>query len=186
MARFQFETTPLPGLLLVRRDAAVDARGFLSRLFCADEFAAAGWRRPIAQINHTSTRTAATVRGLHFQYPPHTEAKLVTCVRGSVFDVAVDVRRDSPTWLHWHAAILSEANACSFLIPEGFAHGFQALQGDCEMIYLHTAAYSREAEGALNATDPRLAIAWPLPIGERSERDAAHPLIDATFEGVGA
>ena len=186
MARFQFEATPLPGLLLVHRDALVDARGFLSRLFCADEFAGAGWRQPIAQINHTLTRSPGTVRGLHFQFPPHAEAKLVTCVRGSVFDVAVDVRRDSPTWLHWHGAILSASNQCSFLIPEGFAHGFQALQGDCEMIYLHSAPYSQDAEGALNALDPRLSITWPLPVGERSDRDVAHPFIDATFKGVGA
>lgn len=181
---FDFSPTPLTGLLLLQRQAIEDSRGFLSRLFSADELRAAGIDKPIAQINHTLTRTRGAVRGMHFQFPPHAEVKLVTCVRGEILDVAVDIRRDSPTFLSWHGEILSAANRRSLLIPEGFAHGFQALAENCELIYLHTARYHAAAEGGLNAADPKLAIAWPLPIGELSDRDRAHPLLDGTFTGI--
>jgi len=114
---------------------------------------------------------------------PHAETKVVSCLHGEVFDVAVDLRRNSPTFLQWYGAVLSAANQRSLLIPEGFAHGFQALTDDCELIYLHTAAYQPSAEGAVNANDPRLAIMWPLEISEMSERDRAHSLLAAEFEG---
>ena len=186
MSRFVFSPTPLSGLTLVERKPIADARGFLARLFCTEEFGTAGWRKPIAQINHTLTRKRGAVRGLHFQHPPHAESKLVSCLSGEVFDVAVDLRRDSPTFLRWHGALLSAENHRSLLIPEGFAHGFQALTEDCELFYLHTTSFHAEAEGALNVTDPRLAIAWPLAIAELSERDRAHPLIGADFPGFHA
>ena len=184
MTRFDFIPTPLTGLTLVQRKAVEDHRGFLSRFYCAEEFRAAGFNKPIVQINHTLTRNKAAVRGLHFQYPPHAEAKLVSCLKGKIWDVAVDLRRDSPTFLHSHGEILSAENRKSFLIPEGYAHGFQALTEDCELIYLHTAAYYPEAEGALNASDPRLNIAWPLPIDNLSERDRSHPFISPDFPGL--
>jgi len=182
--RFVVDATPLAGLQRVQRKLLGDARGYLSRLFCADELAQAGWHRPIAQINHTFTAAAGTVRGLHYQQPPHAEMKLVSCLRGRVWDVAVDLRSGSPTFLQWHAEILSEENHVSLLIPEGFAHGFQALSADVEMLYLHTAAYAPLADRALHVQDPRLGIDWPLPVQGLSPRDAAHPVIDARFEGV--
>lgn len=184
MARFEFMPTPLFGLTLVQRKAIEDQRGFLSRFYCADEFSAAGLAKPIAQINHTLTRSKGAVRGMHFQYPPHAEAKLVSCVQGEIFDVAVDLRRDSPTFLCWHGVRLSAQNRQSLLIPEGFAHGFQTLTTDCELIYLHTAAYHPESEGALSATDLRLDIDWPLAITEISERDLNHKSIDQDFQGI--
>lgn len=184
MSRFDFILTPLPGLKLVRRKAIEDHRGFLSRLYCAEEFAEAGINETIAQINHTLTRTKGAVRGLHFQYPPHGETKLVSCLKGEIWDVAVDLRRDSLTFLQWHGEILSAANRKSFLIPEGYAHGFQALTENCELIYLHTVAYHPEAEGALNVADPRLNIAWPLPIDDLSERDRNHPFISQEYQGI--
>jgi len=184
MSRFDFIPTPLAGLMLVQRKAIEDHRGFLSRFYCAEEFRAAGITKPIAQINHTLTRKKGTVRGLHFQNPPHAETKLVSCLQGEILDVAVDLRRDSPTFLHWHGEILSAANRKSLLIPEGYAHGFQALTEDCELIYLHTAAHHPGAEGALNVTDPRLNIAWPLHIDDLSERDRSHPFVDENFQGV--
>jgi len=184
MARFDFIPTPLAGLTLVQRKAIEDQRGFLSRFYCADEFREAGLNKPITQINHTLTRNKGAVRGLHFQYPPHAETKLVSCLHGEIFDVAVDLRRGSPTFLHWHGVLLSAQNRQSLLIPEGFAHGFQALTGDCELIYLHTAAYHPEAEDALNAGDPRLGIAWPLAITGISERDRNHKLIEQDFQGI--
>jgi len=123
------------------------------------------------------------VRGLHFQHPPHAEDKLVSCLRGEVFDVAVDLRQGSATFLQWHAEILSADNARSLLIPQGFAHGFQTLTDDCELLYLHSRAYAAGAEGALNVRDPALAIRWPLAFTDISERDAQHPLLTREFTG---
>lgn len=184
MSRFDFIQTSLSGLKLVQRKALEDHRGFLSRLYCIKEFSEAGINKPIAQINHTLTRKKGAVRGLHFQHPPHAETKLVGCLKGEIWDVAVDLRKDSPTFLQWHGEILSADNRKSLLIPEGYAHGFQALTEDCELIYLHTTAYCPEAEGALNVADPKLKITWPLPIGDLSDRDRSHALIDQNFQGL--
>ena len=184
MPRFDFIPTSLSKLILVQRKAIEDHRGFLSRFYCADEFRMAGITKPVAQINHTLTRKKGAVRGLHFQHPPHAETKLVSCLKGEIWDVAVDIRSGSPTFLQWHGEILSEANRKSMLIPEGYAHGFQALTEDCELLYLHTAPFHPESEGALNVADPALAITWLLPVSELSERDRAHPFIDTDFPGI--
>lgn len=184
MNRFTVTDLPLAGLKLVERQRMGDSRGFLSRLFCNEELAAAGWRQPIAQVNHTVTAQRGTVRGMHYQQPPHAEMKLVTCIRGEVWDVAVDLRAGSPTFLHWHAEGLSADNNRALLIPEGFAHGFQTLTDDVTLLYCHTATYSPEAERALNAQDPRLSITWPLAITALSSRDVTHPLLDMKFEGL--
>lgn len=184
MSRLQYSDTTLPGLRLIQRHRIGDHRGFLDRLFCDEELTAAGWVRPIAQINHTYTHQKGTVRGLHFQYPPHAEMKLVTCLRGVVWDVAVDLRPDSPTFLSWHAEELSRENQRALLIPEGFAHGFQTLTPDVEMLYCHTGSYAPDAEGGLHPEDTRLSINWPQPITELSERDASHPAVTDKFEGV--
>ena len=184
MGRFDFIQTPLADLTLVQRKVTEDSRGFLSRFYCSEEFCEAGIAKSIAQINHTFTRIKGAVRGLHFQNPPYAESKLVSCLHGEIFDVAVDLRRDSPTFLQWHGSVLSAQNRQSLLIPEGFAHGFQTLSEACELIYLHTAAYHPEAEGGLNATDPRLGITWPLAIAELSERDSSHQLIEQNFQGI--
>ena len=184
MSRFDFIPTPLSDLKLVQRKVTEDHRGFLSRFYCVEEFAAAGINKPVAQINHTLTRKKGAVRGLHFQHPPYAEIKLVSCIKGEIWDVAVDLRRDSPTFLRWHGEILSAENRISLLIPEGYAHGFQALSEDCELIYLHTAAYHHEAEGALNVIDPRINITWPLPIEDISERDRSHPFVSHAYQGI--
>jgi dTDP-4-dehydrorhamnose 3,5-epimerase len=184
MPRFEVDDTPLAGLKRVRRQRLGDARGHLQRLFCADELAAAGWAGPVAQINHTLTVKQGTVRGLHFQLPPHAEIKLVSCLRGEVWDVAVDLRRGSPTLLRWHAERLSADNGIALLIPQGFAHGFQTLSDDVEMLYCHSAAYVAAAEGGLNPLDPRLGLPWPLPPAGLSPRDLAHPLLPDDFEGI--
>jgi dTDP-4-dehydrorhamnose 3,5-epimerase len=184
MSRFTVFDTPIAGLKVVERQPVGDARGFLARLFCAEELAAAGWQKPVAQINQTLTQKQGTVRGLHFQKPPYAEMKLVTCVRGAVWDVAVDLRAGSPTFLQWHAEELSATNHRALLIPEGFAHGFQTLCDDCELIYLHSVAYAQTAEAGLNPQDPVLSIAWPMAITELSTRDAQHPMLDHSFKGV--
>ena len=182
--RFSFLPTPLPGVWQLHRKPVTDTRGFFSRFYCADEFSAAGFSLPLVQINHSYSKQRGTLRGMHFQHPPHGETKVVSCVAGRIFDVAVDLRRGSATFLQWVGAELSAENQQSLLIPEGFAHGFQALSDACELIYLHSAAYQPASEGAVNANDPRLAIAWPLNIMEMSERDRAYPLITKEFEGI--
>jgi dTDP-4-dehydrorhamnose 3,5-epimerase len=176
--------TPIDGLSVVQRRQHGDDRGFLERLYCADELTVLLGDRRALQINRTLTVRTGTVRGLHFQKPPHAECKLVSCTRGSVFDVAVDLRASSPTFLRWHAEILSAGNLRSLLIPEGFAHGFQTLEPDCELLYVHTAAYSPGFESGLNVRDPRLAISWPLPIELLSARDRALPMLENHFEGL--
>ena len=182
--RFHRRPLPLPGLALVERQPIADQRGYLERMFCADTFAALGLAKPIVQINHTLTRTQGTVRGMHFQHPPHAETKVISCLRGEVFDVAVDLRRGSPTFLRWHGETLSGENHRTLIIPEGFAHGFQALTDDCELLYFHTARHTPHAEGGISPTDPRLAIVWPLPVTELSERDAGWTLLSAQFDGL--
>jgi dTDP-4-dehydrorhamnose 3,5-epimerase len=184
MGRFEVTEAPLPGLRVVQRQRLGDSRGFLSRLFCAEELAAAGFDLPIAQINHTYTARKGTVRGMHFQRPPHAEIKLVSCLRGEVWDVAVDVREGSATYLHWHAEVLSADNGHALLIPAGFVHGFQALSDDVELLYCHSAAHAPQAEAGLHPQDERLAIAWPLAITELSARDAGHARITESFKGV--
>lgn len=184
MKNFTITSLPLTGLKLITRQCMGDSRGFLSRIFCVEELAAVGWNKPIAQINHTYTAHKGTVRGLHFQQAPHSEMKLVTCIRGKVWDVAIDLRVNSPTFLSWHAEILSAENNLALLIPEGFAHGFQTLTDDMELLYCHSVLYNPNAEAGLNVADPQLEITWPLPISEISERDVNFAMIDTTFEGV--
>lgn len=183
-AHFDFVNTPISGLTSIQRNPVKDRRGLFARFYCAEEFQAAGLTKPIAQINHSLTLRKGAVRGLHFQHPPYAECKVVSCLRGEVFDVAVDLRAGSPTLFRWHGEVLSAANYRSLLIPEGLAHGFQALTDDCELIYLHSSPFVREAEGALNVADPRLAIAWPLPIAELSDRDRVHPFLSPAFAGL--
>ena len=182
--QFDFTDTSLEGLKIVQRRTVDDSRGFLSRVYCAKEFAGHGFNKSVSQINQTLTYQKGTVRGLHYQLMPHTEIKLVSCVKGEIFDVAVDLRKGSPTFLHWHSEVLSEKNQRSMLIPEGFAHGFQSLTDNCELFYLHSNPYEKDSEAALNMNDPRLAITFPLSITDISERDRAHPMIDNNFEGV--
>lgn len=176
-SRFDIHDTPLEGLKLIQRKPIGDTRGHFERLYCSDELQALIPGKGIMQINHTLTASRGTVRGMHFQRSPYAETKFVSCLRGEVFDVAVDLRQGSPTFLQWHAEILSADNHKTLVIPEGIAHGFQTLAGDCEMLYFHTAIYQPGAEGGLNAQDPRLAILWPEAITELSPRDATLPLI---------
>jgi dTDP-4-dehydrorhamnose 3,5-epimerase len=171
----------MTGLKIILRSPIEDARGSFARLFCAREL---GLQKPLAQINHSLTRKKGAVRGLHFQHPPHAETKIVMCLRGRVFDVAVDLRPESPTFLRWHGVELSPGNRKAYWIPEGFAHGFQTLEEDCELLYLHTEYYAPAVEGALNAADPRLAIDWPAAISDISDRDRSHAFIGPGFAGV--
>ena len=176
--------TPINGLRVMKRNPICDNRGYLERLFCAEGLQTLASGNSIAQINHTLTVRCGTVRGMHFQLPPYAETKFVSCIRGEVFDVAVDLRQNSPTFLHWHSEVLNANNHKTFIIPEGFAHGFQTLTDDCEMLYFHTNAYHPEAEGGLNIQDPLLNIQWPLPLAGLSPRDAALSLLTPDFTGL--
>ena len=182
--RFDILEVPIHCLRMIQRKPIGDDRGYLERIFCTAELQALIPGKHIVQINHTLTAKRGTVRGMHFQHPPYAETKFVSCLRGEVFDVAADLRRGSPTFLHWHAAILSADNHKTLVIPEGFAHGFQTLTEDCEMLYLHTTAYRADAEDGLHAKDARLGIQWPLPFGDQSMRDSMHPLVTEDFLGV--
>jgi dTDP-4-dehydrorhamnose 3,5-epimerase len=181
---FVLEELPLSDLFLIQRKRLDDTRGYLERLFCAREFAEVGWHNPIRQVNQTYTIRPGTVRGMHFQYPPHAEKKLVMCMKGRIYDVAVDIRRNSPTFLKWHGEILSPEMSNALVIPEGFAHGFQSLTPDVEMLYLHSEFYAPEFEGGVYPKDPAINIRWPLEILEMSEKDRTHPLINEDFLGV--
>ena len=182
--RFRSGDPGLDGLTLVERLPREDSRGWLERLFCAETFRSIGFGTSVSQINRTHTKQRGTLRGMHFQYPPSAEIKFVSCLHGEVFDVALDLRTGSPTFLHWHGEILSEKNRRSLLIPHGFAHGFQTLTDDCEMLYLHSAPYEKACEGGVHPLDPACSISWPLPVSELSDRDSQHPFIGSAFKGV--
>lgn len=174
----------MSGLYALKRSPKCDSRGYLERIFCQETLSNLLSRRTIRQINRTFTVAEGTIRGLHFQFPPHAETKLVSCIRGEVFDVAVDLRKGSPTFLQHYSMILSANNCLTLVIPEGFAHGFQTLTKNCEMLYFHTADHIQDAEGGLNALDPRLAIEWPKHVSHRSDRDARHPMTSEDFFGI--
>lgn len=186
MSRFALYDTPLAGLWLIERKPIGDERGFLQRFFCQESLGSLLGGKTIRQINHTLTRKSGAVRGLHFQASPYAEIKIISCLKGKVCDVAVDLRKGSPTFLQHHSVTLSEDVPKSYFIPEGFAHGFQALTSDCELIYFHTADYNAAAEGGLNILDPRLAIKWPVEISECSKRDTQHPMLTEKFVGIEA
>ncbi|SAI71319.1 dTDP-6-deoxy-D-glucose-3%2C5-epimerase [Bordetella ansorpii] len=181
---FTVDPTPLDGLMLIRRKRIGDTRGFFARLFSPTELHACGWQGSVAQVNHSYTSRRGSVRGMHFQHHPDADAKLVQCIRGEVWDVAVDLRRGSPTFLQWHAERLSAENGHGLFIPAGFAHGFQTLTDDVELIYCHTAPYVPSSEGGLHHQDERLGIAWPEPVTEVSDRDRRHGFIDSEFQGL--
>ena len=161
----------IAGVWTVESSMHQDHRGAFSRLFCVEEEKAILGQRSVVQINHSLTRAAGAIRGLHFQRPPQAEMKIVRCLRGRVLDVAVDLRKDSPTFLEWTAIELTPANRLAFVIPEGCAHGFQVLEENSELLYLHTAFYSAADEGAVRFDDPKIGVDWPLPPTDLSARD---------------
>lgn len=174
-------STEIDGVKIVKSDRFSDNRGSFMRLFCDKELNAFLNDRKIVQINHSKTIKVGTIRGLHFQNSPHAEMKMVRCLKGRVFDVAVDLRKNSSSYLKWHAEELSSENGHMFIIPEGCAHGFQVLEADSELLYLHTALYCPDSEGGIMHNDPAIGIQWPLEISEVSERDLKYKLISQLF-----
>lgn len=176
--------TPIPDLSIVETNRIADTRGAFSRLFCEQELSAVIGKRRIVQINFSRTTIVGTVRGVHFQRFPYAEMKLVRCIKGRIWDVAVDLREKSKTFLQWHAEELSPDNGRMLVVPEGFAHGFQVLEPDSELIYLHTAIYHPQSEGGVRFNDPQIGINWPNSVTVISDKDANYELIDSDFQGL--
>jgi dTDP-4-dehydrorhamnose 3,5-epimerase len=178
----QFVPTKIAGAYEVRFQVRSDPRGRFHRAWCDTAFAEAGIDARWVQMNHSITLGKGSARGLHFQRGPHAEDKLVSCTLGRAFDVAVDLRRGSPTFLQWATVEISEST--SFHIPKGCAHGFQALEEEVHLLYLHSEYYTPEAEGGIRLDDPMVGIDWPLAPGTLSERDRSFPLLTPEFEGI--
>lgn len=179
-----FTPTPLAQAYIVEPSVHADDRGWFFRSFCKQEFLEIGHSAEWVQLNHSFTADPGTIRGMHYQLPPHTEVKLVRCISGRVFDVIIDVRKGSANFLKWFGAELSAENKKMLYIPEGFAHGFQALTPDCELIYHHSAYYTKDFEAGIRFDDPLVDIRWPLPAVKISERDRRHPLLNVQFMGI--
>jgi dTDP-4-dehydrorhamnose 3,5-epimerase len=179
-----FTPLSLAGSYLIDLEPFSDDRGWFARFYCEKEFQQIGHNKKWVQLNHSFTKTKGTIRGLHFQVPPYREIKMVRCIAGAVFDVIVDIRKGSATFLQWFGTELSAANKKMLYVPEGFAHGFQCLTDNCELIYHHTEFYVPNAEGGIRYNDPAVNITWPLPANMLSPRDAGHPLLDENFKGI--
>jgi dTDP-4-dehydrorhamnose 3,5-epimerase len=176
----RFIETPLAGAWVIELETLEDERGWFARTFDVDEFVARGMDPAVAQCNASFNARRGTLRGMHYQAEPHGESKLVRCVRGAIFDVAVDLRPRSTTRCRWHGVELSATNGRSFFIPEGLAHGFQTLTDDCEVLYQMGQRFVPEAARGVRWDDPAFGIRWPEVSGERtiSEKDRAY----ASFE----
>jgi dTDP-4-dehydrorhamnose 3,5-epimerase len=176
----RFVETPLPGAWVIELEELSDERGWFARTFDAEEFRARGLNPDVVQCNASFNRRAGTLRGMHYQVAPHGESKLVRCVRGAIFDVAVDLRPDSPTYRGWHGVELSAENRRAFYIPAGLAHGFQTLTDDCKVLYQMGNPYVPEAARGVRWDDPALGIEWPEQDGERiiSEKDRAYASLE--------
>ena len=175
----RFTPMSLSGAYLVQLEPRIDARGAFARAFCAREFAAQGLMASFMQANISTNLKAGTVRGLHFQNAPHREAKLVQCAKGSIYDVVVDIREESATYLRWTGVELSDSNGVMIYVPEGFAHGYQTLSDGANVLYLVNEFYTPEVEGGLRYNDPKLGIKWPLAVSDISEKDGRWPLLPA-------
>lgn len=176
--------TGIAGVRILESTVHQDMRGSFARLFSPIEFRDVLRDRAVQQINLSRTYAVGAIRGLHYQRFPYAELKIVRCIKGRVFDVAVDLRRESPSFLRWAACELTPESNLSFIVPEGCAHGFQVLEADSQLLYLHTQAYMPEAEGAVRFDEPQVAVDWPLGATDLSIRDLCHPYLGNEFEGI--
>ena len=180
----EFISTEIDGLKILKRPLHDDWRGSFERAFDSKEFSLSKVSNQVAQINVSLTKDAGVVRGLHYQLPPYAETKTVTCLKGSVFDVAVDIRFGSQTFLKWYGQLLEPGSGLSLVIPPGFAHGFQTLENNSELLYIHDQFYSSKHEGGIHPTDSSIGIEWPIEINGMSERDSSLPLVNSNWEGL--
>lgn len=179
-----FNPAPLAGSFVIELAPFADERGWFGRYYCKREFEKIGHHKEWVQMNHSASHKKGTLRGMHFQLSPFREIKMVRCIAGSVFDVIIDLRKDSKTYLQWFGVELSAENKKALYIPEGFAHGFQCLTDNCELLYHHSEFYKPEAESGIRYDDPLINISWPLPVTVISTRDAGHPLLNNDFKGL--
>ena len=171
----KFVETELKDAYLVNLDERVDERGSFTRIFCQKELAEIGFDKQIRQTNHSITKEKGTIRGMHYQVSPSSEIKIIRVVKGTIYDVIVDLRPSSETFLNWTYNTLSAENPQLLYVPEGFAHGFQAMNSNIEMIYQHSSFYCPEDERGFRYDDPKIKISWPLPVSFLSKRDQEHP-----------
>jgi dTDP-4-dehydrorhamnose 3,5-epimerase len=177
--------TKIKGLYVAELSAIKDSRGFFARSYCDKELKKINIIKPIKQVNHSLTSVIGTVRGMHYQNHPHAEVKMIRCISGEVFDVAVDLRQNSETFLQWHGEYLSSENFKMMIIPKGFAHGFQVIKSNSEMLYFHTESYVKESESGVLFNDEKIGIKWPLRVVNISERDLNNKVITEEFKGMG-
>lgn len=171
-----FEEVSLPGAYVIGLERREDERGFFARTFCANEFAERGLETGLVQANMSWNPKQGTLRGMHFQRPPHSEVKVIRATRGAIYDVIIDLREDSPMYKRWFGVELTEENRTALYVPEGFAHGFQTLAPDTEVHYLVTEFYTPDAEGGVRWDDPAFGIKWPDPENAiLSPKDATWP-----------
>lgn len=170
-----FTPTKVAGAFVIDQERQEDERGFFARTWCEREFAAQGLTSRLAQVSMSQSSARGTLRGVHFQLPPHEEAKVVSCLQGAVYDVVVDLRQDSPTYLAWDAAELTRENGRALYVPTGCGHGFQTLADETQILYLISEFYAPDAARGVRYNDPAFAIAWPLPVTCISERDRFWP-----------
>ena len=182
--KLTIEPLKLKGAFLVRSSIFGDHRGQFSRWFCSKELKHILKKRVICQVNMSATEKEGTVRGLHYQLPPQCETKLVRCIRGKVWDTIIDIRSDLKTFLESISIELDEQDSTMLVIPEGMAHGFQSLQDNSQLLYMHTEFYSPESESGLNINDPALNLFWPRPITNMSERDKQFSNVPKGFTGL--
>lgn len=180
----KFYHTPLKDAYIIEPEPFADRRGKFSRIFCQNELKQIGLEKQIVQINHSLTVQKGAIRGMHYQKPHKAEIKMVKCISGAVFDVIADLRKGSETFLKWHGEVLSAENMKMMFVPEGFAHGFQTIEENSELLYFHTEFYSPEHEGGIRYNDPATHISWHLEITDVSERDQNHLLLSQNFKGI--
>ena len=180
----EFHNTPISGAVIVNLSRFSDKRGHFTRWFCEDKLHPILAGKKIVQANHSYTQLTGSIRGIHYQLPPSSEIKIIRCIRGKVFDVIVDLRQGSDTFLSWHGIELSAEGNQLLVIPEGCAHGFQVLEDDSELLYLHTEPYAPESESGVRYDDPKLAIKWPMTPKNLSDRDLNFPLIDSSYTSI--
>lgn len=181
--RMKYIETNIQGVYILETTSMQDTRGSFSRIFCADTLKNI-IHKNIAQINHSITYNIGALRGMHYQRSPYAETKIVRCLQGRVFDVAIDLRHDSPTFLSWTACELTPENGKSLLIPEGCAHGFQVLENNSQLFYLHTEFYTPAAEGIVHYDDPSINIQWPLAPTDLSLKDKNQAYLPDNFSGI--
>jgi dTDP-4-dehydrorhamnose 3,5-epimerase len=179
-----FTPTSLAGSYIIDLEPRSDERGWFARYYCKDEFKKTGHTKEWVQMNHSLTNKKGSIRGMHFQVHPYKEIKMLRCIAGSVYDVIIDLRKDSGTFLKWMGVELSAANKRMLYIPEGFAHGFQCMDDNCELIYHHSEFYKPGAEMGIRYDERLVNIEWPLPLTVISPRDEQHPYLNENFKGI--